>query len=269
MRFPVVLFSLLKLLRFAARIYPEFKKRLTEKSFTAQIRTKDGKSGRWFTFGDGKVLSKNGFHADAAVVLSFHNADIGARLLTPPVNWLEQTSAQKNFDLTLEGPDELTFWFAQTLMIAQRASWKFGTDLGGGVIRYTSMTNGGPCFVYVKDDKILRITPIDFDEQDPAPWTIEARGQRLTPPRKTTMSPHGQNWKSMIYSADRLLYPMKRVDFDPKGDRHPENRGKSGYERITWDEAADIVGDEIKRMNTEHGRGARSEEHTSELQSRQ
>ena len=33
-------------------------------------------------------------------------------------------------------------------------------------MRYTSNTNGGPVFVYVKDGKIIRITPIEFDEQD-------------------------------------------------------------------------------------------------------
>ena len=38
-----------------------------------------------------------------------------------------------------------------------------------------------------------------------------------------------------------MLYPMKRVDFDPNGERNPQNRGNSGYERISWDEALDIV----------------------------
>ena len=45
-----------------------------------------------------------------------------------------------------------------------------------------------------------------------------------------------------------MLYPMKRVDFDPNGERNPQNRGKSGYERISWDEALDIVADEIRRQ---------------------
>ena len=49
----------------------------------------------------------------------------------------------------------------------------------------------------------------------------------------------------MVYSPDRLLYPMKRVDFDPNGERNPQNRGTSGYERISWDEALDIVAGEI------------------------
>ena len=102
-----------------------------------------------------------------------------------------------------------------------------------GSMRYCNMTNGGPVFVYVKDGKILRMTPIDFDASDPPPWTIRARGLELTPPRKTTLAPHGQNAKSIVYSPDRLLYPMKRVDFDPNGERNPQNRGKSGYVRIS------------------------------------
>ena len=75
----------------------------------------------------------------------------------------------------------------------------------------------------------------DLAEDDGASFTIEARGLKLTPPRKTTLAPHGQNAKSIIYSPDRLLYPMKRVDFDPNGERNPQNRGKSGYVRISWD----------------------------------
>ena len=49
--------------------------------------------------------------------------------------------------------------------------------MGQGVKRYTSNTNGGPVFVYVKDGKIIRITPIEFDDEDAQPWTIRARGR--------------------------------------------------------------------------------------------
>ena len=118
-------------------------------------------------------------------------------------------------------------------------------------MRYCNMTNGGPVFVYVKDGKIVRMTPIDLAEDDGASFTIEAQGLKLTPPRKTTLAPHGQNAKSIVYSPDRLLYPMKRVDFDPNGARNPQNRGKSGYVRISWDEAITIVTDEIKRQKSE------------------
>ncbi len=43
-------------------------------------------------------------------------------------------------------------------------------------MRYCNMANGGPLFVYVKDGKIVRTTPIEFDDSDGASWTIEARG---------------------------------------------------------------------------------------------
>ena len=82
MKFSLILRGLLLLLRIAARLYPAFRMRLAEKSFTALIRTKDGKIGRWFTFGGAKLVSGSGLHPDAQVVLSFQNAKIGARLWT-------------------------------------------------------------------------------------------------------------------------------------------------------------------------------------------
>ena len=119
--------------------------------------------------------------------------------------------------------------------------------MGNGVMRYTNGTNGGPIFVYVKDGKILRTTPIDFDDEDAPSWSITARGKTFTPPRRTTLAAHGICQKSMVYSKNRMLYPMKRVDFDPDGERNIQNRGKSEFVRISWDEALDIVGKEIKR----------------------
>ena len=107
------------------------------------------------------------------------------------------------------------------------------------------------------------MTPIDFDDTDPQPWTIKARGLNFTPPRKTTLAPHGQNAKSIVYSPDRLLHPMKRVDFDPNGRRNPQNRGKSEYVRISWDEALDMVANEIKRCRRDHGPGAIAVSHGS------
>ena len=263
LKFKIILFGMYLLLRWAAWKYPAFRTRLGEKNFTAQLRTRGGECGRWFTFHDQNITTGSGLYANPDMVLVFADATTGARLLTPPIDWGAQTHAQKNFNLTLEGPDEITYWFAQTVMMTQRMGWRFGTDLGNGTKRYTSMTNGGPVFAEVKDGRILRITPIQFNATDARPWSIEARGKTFTPPHKTTLSPHGQNWKSMLYSPDRLLYPMKRVDFDPNGARNVQNRGISGYERISWEEALNIVSAEIKRMNTEHGKGAITFHHPS------
>jgi trimethylamine-N-oxide reductase (cytochrome c) len=56
--------------------------------------------------------------------------------------------------------------------------------------------------------------------------------------------------RNRLYSEDRILYPMKRVDWDPNGERNIKNRGKSSFERISWDEAATIIANEIKRNIT-------------------
>ena len=56
-----------------------------------------------------------------------------------------------------------------------------GVQMPDGSRRYTTCTNGGPVFVYVKDGRIVRVTPIDFDDKDAPSWTIKARGRKFTP----------------------------------------------------------------------------------------
>ena len=184
------------------------------------------------------------------MTILFKNKAIAESFLTPPFDQLERIDAAKNFKIGMEGPDELAVWFMSTLARMETLTWKSGTDMGNGVTRYTNGTNGGPIFVYVKDGKIIRITPIDFDDNDAPSWTIKARGKTFTPPRKTTLAAHGMCQKSMVYSKERILYPMKRVDFDPNGERNIQNRGKSEFVRISWDEALDIVSGEIKRCKS-------------------
>ncbi len=255
-RLAVILYGLTHFLRFAALRDAGFRARLREKRFVAQIRTRDGGVARSYEFTGRGVRSRRGLHPAPEVTLTFATAALGARLMTPPIDWSAQIAAQKNFNLTLDGPDELACWFAQTVIAAARAGAKAGTRRPDGTTRYTTMTNGGPLFVFVKDGRIVRVTPIEFSADDGASWTIEARGRRFTPPRMATVAPHALNWKSAVYSPDRLLYPMKRVDFDPNGQRHPETRGTAGYERISWDQALAIVAGEIKRIKTAHGPSA-------------
>src|SRR3954469_522047 len=259
----VILFGLAQLVKFAAWRYPAFAARAKEHDLTAQFITRDEGIGRWFRFAQGRITSGAGVLQDADVTVAFKNAKAGASLLTPPIDWLGQINAQKEFVLTVDGDDGMANWFAQTVMMAQSAGATFGTKMPDGSVRYCNMANGGPLFVYVKDGKIVRTTPIDLDDSDGASWTIEARGLKLTPPRKTTLAPHGQNCKSIVYSPDRLLYPMKRIDFDSNGARNPQNRGKSGYVRISWEEAIKLVTDEIKRQKREYGPGCIAVSHGS------
>src|SRR5688572_6757340 len=259
----LILYGLSVMLRYQRWRHESFRKRLKERNFTAQIMARDEECGRWFEFKDGRIRTGAGLHPAPDCKLMFKNAAIGVTLLTPPINWLRQINAQKDFVLSVDGPEDLTNWFAQTVMMSQSAGLKIGTRMEDGSMRYCNMTNGGPVFIYVKDGKIIRMTPIDLADDDGSSFTIEARGVKLTPPRKTTLAPHGQNAKSIVYSPDRLLYPMKRVDFDPNGERNPQNRGKSDYVRISWEEAIKLVTDEIKRQKREHGPGAIAVSHGS------
>ena len=121
---------------------------------------------------------------------------------------------------------------------------------------FTNCTNCGPVSVYVKDGEVVRIRPLVADEADFKPWTIEAGGKSYSPPKKFNLAPMVHAERRRLYSPERIKYPMKRVDFDPDGERNPQNRGKSAYERISWDEALDIVSGEIKRVKDTYGGSA-------------
>ena len=62
---------------------------------------------------------------------------------------LEMQNALKNFQIIYSGSDLLGSWFSETLTIMLDTLFygKYGTDIGDGIKRYTSNTNGGPCFV--------------------------------------------------------------------------------------------------------------------------
>src|SRR4030043_2114313 len=84
-------------------------------------------------------------------------------------------------------------------------------------------------------------------------WKMEARGQVFKSNMRTLISPFGLAYKKRVYSPNRVLYPLKRVDWNPDGERNPQNRGKSKYVRISWDEATDIIASEIKRRGKKYG----------------
>ena len=114
-----------------------------------------------------------------------------------------------------------------------------------------------PAAVDVKDGRIIRIRPLHYDwkyrPEQFKPWKIEARGKSFEPTMKTLLDPLALAYKKRVYSAYRILHPLKRVDFDPEGERHVENRGKSGFVEISWDEALDIIESEIRRVTRQYG----------------
>jgi trimethylamine-N-oxide reductase (cytochrome c) len=89
---------------------------------------------------------------------------------------------------------------------------------------------------------------MDLDSTDGRPGKLRpgAVNSRRSPDDNLAYT---AGFKSMIYSDKRCLYPMKRVDFDPNGDRKIQTGGISGYERISWEEAVDIVTNEVTGSN--------------------
>jgi anaerobic selenocysteine-containing dehydrogenase len=119
---------------------------------------------------------------------------------------------------------------------------------------FTNCTVGGPLLVYVRNGKITRVEPLELSADDAESWVIRARGRKFSPARMAKVANYALAERSRIYSPDRLLYPLKRVDFNPRGDRKAENRGTSGYKRISWDEALDILAKEIERIQKTYTR---------------
>src|SRR3982074_1014062 len=114
----LILFGLAQMLKFRALRHGAFRARLKQRNLVAQIMARDEETGRWFALRDGKITSGAGLHPKPDIKLMFKNAAAGASLLMPPINWLDQINAQKDFILSVEGTEDLTNWFAQTLMMS-------------------------------------------------------------------------------------------------------------------------------------------------------
>lgn len=252
----IILRGMAAAMRWGAKNSDKVQDLMSEKNFTVQIRIKGENLGRWFQFKEGKLISKAGRTERPDGTMIFYTPEEALKLLKPRRDRLEAIHISKTFNVESAGDDACITHFLSILGELMSIKTKYGTNMPDGTVRYTGNTNGGPVFVYVKNDKIIRITHINLDKEDADGWTIEARGRKFTPPRKTTVVPYTAMIRSTVYSKDRILYPMKRVDFDPDGERNPQNRGISGYERISWDEALDITTKEMMRVKREHGPGA-------------
>jgi molybdopterin guanine dinucleotide-containing S/N-oxide reductase-like protein len=123
--------------------------------------------------------------------------------------------------------------------------------LGGGPME------GEPCCVDVKNGRIVRIRPLHYDDkytkEEVGLWKLEARGKTFKPRMKSLPPYFAFAYKKRVYSPSRIKYPLKRVDWDPNGERNPQNRGKSKFKRISWDEALEIISSEIKRVQQKYG----------------
>jgi len=94
---------------------------------------------------------------------------------------------------------------------------------------------GGRCLlkVSIKDGKIIRI------ETDDRPT------DKIEDPQLRACI-RGRAYRKRQYHPDRLKYPLKRIG----------KRGEGKFERISWDEALDIVAGQIKRVKEKYGNSA-------------
>jgi len=116
---------------------------------------------------------------------------------------------------------------------------------------------GAEGMVDVKNGKVVRVRPMrygwKYNKEDIRQWEIKKNGKSIDAGWKSLPGPFSLAYKKRVYSPNRILFPLKRVDWDPNGERNTQNRGKSKYKRISWDEAADIIASEIKRVHKKYG----------------
>jgi molybdopterin guanine dinucleotide-containing S/N-oxide reductase-like protein len=251
-----ILFGLSIVLKSSAKRNESVRQHMGSRRCKAQIRLKDGSIGRSYIFDGTRIETGSAMVEKPDAEIIFSDLETALEFLNPKVTFADIIHAAKNFRVLTLGDDAAVVWFMQLLNMTQQGSWKFGQAMPDGCQRYTTNTNGGPLHVYVKDDKIVRMTPIVFDDTDAESYSIKARGKEFKPDRRSHINPHAQCLKSLVYSKKRIMTPLKRVDFDPDGNRNVQNRGKSDYVPISWNEALDIVSKEIMRQKSKYGPGS-------------
>jgi anaerobic dimethyl sulfoxide reductase subunit A len=124
---------------------------------------------------------------------------------------------------------DIVFWkdgFVSGPMLASTDSKERIVSTSGG------HNCGGRCVirVHVRDNRIVRIsTEDDIPDTEPMP---QLRGCLRC-----------RAYRDRLYHPDRLKYPMKRVG----------KRGEGRFERITWDEALNIIASHTKRIMKDYG----------------
>ena len=100
---------------------------------------------------------------------------------------------------------------------------------------------GGRCFIkaYVVNKTVVRVKSDDTHPDSPD-----------YPQQRACV--RGRAQRGQVLGADRLKYPMKRVNWAPGGGKK-ELRGKDQWVRISWDEALQTVANEIIRIKAAYG----------------
>jgi anaerobic dimethyl sulfoxide reductase subunit A len=103
---------------------------------------------------------------------------------------------------------------------------------------------GGSCVnkAYVKDGVVLqqKTDAVGYDDMDNVQQRSCARGRSL---------------RHLVYGADRLKYPIKRKNWQPGGGANINGalRGVDEWERISWDDAFEMIASEVSRIVGAYG----------------
>jgi len=72
---------------------------------------------------------------------------------------------------------------------------------------------------------------------------IKVRGNRNSPVNQGRICTKGMYYPNMVYSPERLLYPLQRIG----------KRGKGEFKRISWEQALDIIYEKLKNLKEQYG----------------
>ena len=156
-----ILNALPLVINLTAKKHESVRKHLQGKNITVEIGLRDGRVVRHFIFRGGKVTGRAGPAPNADAQMAFKSVDTALAVMRPNPDYAVVLDALKNFKATAAGRDDAVVWFGQLMNLVTSSRWKYGATMRDGTTRYTNLSNGGPLYVYVKNGKIVRTTPID------------------------------------------------------------------------------------------------------------
>lgn len=108
-----------------------------------------------------------------------------------------------------------------------------------------------PLECHIEGSKIARSLPFYIPE-DVRLYEIKTSRGIFARPRKEVQMPLAFAAKRRVHSSTRVKYPLLRDDWSPDNPNAGQ-RGNSGYSRISWDRALDIIADQLKRIHEKYG----------------
>jgi len=108
-----------------------------------------------------------------------------------------------------------------------------------------------PLVCEVEDGRIARSLPF-YMPDDLRLYEIRTSRGTFKRPAKEVQMALAFAAKQRVHSEHRVRYPLLRNDWSPDKP-NAGNRGKSGYSRISWDQATDIIVDQLRRIHEKYG----------------